>query len=159
MIKKLYVWGKFWVADNKAYIRWATVDDATMLVKLNDEFNGIGMTEKAVQESLKGTNELVALAIVEQRIVGFACAQYFRSFCYQDLYGEITELYINEVARGRGLATKLIDFLEEELRNRGVRQIKVITGCKNEVAIKTYERSQYIQDDDIILHKKLRDRK
>jgi ribosomal protein S18 acetylase RimI-like enzyme len=141
--------------QKRTIIRWATEQDAGDLVRLNNEFNGVGMTTEGVKESLTQSNELVALAVIEDNPVGFACAQYFKSFCYRNLYGEITEMYINEAARGRGLATLLISFLEVELQSRGVRRVKVITGIKNEVAIRTYEKSQYTKEDDLILHKKL----
>lgn len=97
-------------------IRRANTSDAADLVKLNDNFNGVGMSIDEVKDSFTLTNELIALAVIDDLPVGFACAHYFKSFCYHGLQGEITELYITEVARKRGLGTLLIAFLEEELR-------------------------------------------
>ena len=134
-------------------IRWANTDDAADLVRLNDDFNGIGMTIEEVQDNLATSNELVALAVINGEPVGFACAQYFRSFCYRDLQGEITELFINEVARRRGLATLLIAFLEKELKSQGVSSVKVLTGKNNEIAIKTYERSKFSKKEEVLLKK------
>ncbi len=142
--------------STRIYVRWASREDAAELVRLNNEFNGVGMTVEEVQNSLTYSNELVALAIMEKSPVGFACAQSFKSFCYKTLYGEITEMYINEIARGRGLATLLISFLENELQTRGVRSVKVTTDIKNEAAIRTYEKALYLkEEDDLVLQKKL----
>ncbi|WP_438350648.1 GNAT family N-acetyltransferase [Paenibacillus sp. FA6] len=137
------------------HIRWVNTNDTADLVMLNYAFNGVGMSIDEVKDNLTLTNELIALAVIDDMPVGFACAQYFKSFCYRGLQGEITELYITEVARGRGLGTLLITFLEEELRARGVTNVKVLTGKKNEIAIKTYERSRYYRQEEVLLQKKL----
>ncbi|KGE18421.1 GNAT family N-acetyltransferase [Paenibacillus wynnii] len=141
--------------EKKINIRWANTNDAADLVMLNDAFNGVGMSIDEVKGNLTITNELIALAVMDDLPVGFACAQYCKSFCYRGLQGEVTELYITEVARGRGLGTLLIAFLEEELRVRGVTSVKVLTGKKNEIAIKTYERSRYYRQEEVLLQKNL----
>lgn len=137
-------------------IRWAKRKDAADLVKLNDEFNGVIRNVEEVQESLALFDELVAVAVMDDQIVGFGCAQYYRSFCYRELHGEITELYVSEQARQKGLATSLIALLEEGLRSKGVCSIKVLTGLTNEAAIRTYEKSGYQKDDAVMLQKTFR---
>ncbi|MCR8642006.1 GNAT family N-acetyltransferase [Paenibacillus sp. N1-5-1-14] len=106
-------------------------------------------------ENLANPNELVALAVMNEVSVGFACAQCYRSICYSRPNAEITELYIVAEARRKGIATLLISFIEEELRLRGVKSVKVLTGQDNEVAINTYERSNYIKEDEQLLQKRL----
>lgn len=64
-------------------------------------------------------------------------------------------MYIAEVARRRGLATLLIAFIEEELRERGVTSVKILTGQRNERAIKTYVKSNYARTEEVLLQKKL----
>ena len=137
-------------------IRLAVELDAEQLQKLNLKFNGHGLTSvEEIQESIKNSNELIVIALMNEIYVGFICAQYYKSFCYPDFQGEITELYVREPYRGRGIATMLISFIEEELHNRGIRNVKVLTGNNNQKAIKTYLRSQYNKDDDLVLYKKL----
>lgn len=140
--------------SKSVYVRLAEVGDALSLYLLNSEFNGVELSVTEIEKSLKNTNEIVAVAIINDEIVGFACGQYFKSFCYRDLVGEITELYIKEKSRRLGLATKLITSIEEELNKRGVNNIKVLTGQNNEKAIKTYKKSKYILQDDVVLQKK-----
>lgn len=141
--------------EENIHIRWANENDAEELLKLNDAFNGVGISIEDVIDSLALSDELIALAVIDDQAVGFACAQYFKSFCYRGLQGEITEMYIAEVARRRGLATLLIAFIEEELKARGVTRVKILTGQRNEMAIKTYEKSNYARTEEVLLQKKL----
>ncbi|WP_413377723.1 GNAT family N-acetyltransferase [Paenibacillus taichungensis] len=141
--------------EENIHIRWANENDAAKLLKLNDAFNGVGTSIEEVKESLALSNELIALAVIDGQTVGFACAQYFKSLCYRGLQGEITEMYIAEVARRRGLATLLIAFIEEELRERGVTSVKILTGQRNEMAIKTYVKSNYVRTEEVLLQKNL----
>jgi ribosomal protein S18 acetylase RimI-like enzyme len=137
------------------YIRWANENDAEILATLNEEFNGTGLTTNEIKKSLSEYDELVALAIKDDVPVGFACAQCFTSFCYRDRQGEITEMYIKEAARRKGLASLLISFLEQELRLRGVKSVKILTGRNNDSAFKTYERSNYVKKDYVAFQKNL----
>jgi GNAT superfamily N-acetyltransferase len=141
--------------EENVHVRWANENDAEELLKLNDAFNGVGTTMEEVKESLAVSNELIALAVIDRQVIGFACAQFFKSFCYRGLQGEITEMYIAEAFRRRGLATLLIAFIEEGLRERGVTSIKILTGQRNEMAIKTYLKSNYARTEEVLLQKKL----
>ncbi|MEX1030005.1 MAG: GNAT family N-acetyltransferase [Paenibacillaceae bacterium] len=140
------------------YIRWANEDDAESLVTLNAEFNGAGLKVSEIKHSLRNTNELVALAIMEDVPVGFACAQFNKSFCYRDLQREITEMYIQEAARRKGLGSMLLLFLEQELQVRGVKDVKILTGRNNESAHKAYEHANYLNKDQIVFEKQLTSR-
>jgi GNAT superfamily N-acetyltransferase len=140
------------------YIRWANEDDAESLVILNAEFNGASSTENEIKHSLRNTYELVALAIIEDVPVGFACAQFYKSFCYRDLQGEITEMYVQESARRKGLGSMLLLFLEQELQVRGVKDVKILTGRNNESAHKAYEHANYLKKDHIVFEKMLSSR-
>ncbi|MGN7763500.1 GNAT family N-acetyltransferase [Paenibacillus sp. 22594] len=109
----------------------------------------------AIKETLVSSNELFALSIRGDTPIGFACGQYFKSVCYRQLYGEITEMYVSENARRSGCATSLLSFLEAALRARGVKEVKLITGANNEAAIATYTKNDYTRQEYIVLSKKL----
>ncbi|MFC3747742.1 GNAT family N-acetyltransferase [Paenibacillus sp. GCM10012306] len=137
-------------------VRLATLHDAESLSRLNHEFNG--GDQRSVSDIIKclnSNNELVAVATIMDEVVGFACAQSMQSFCYNEAYGEITEMYVQESARRNGVATSLISFLEDQLHTRGVKTVKILTGRDNNPAIKTYELSGYVKDDEVMLKKKL----
>ncbi|MBO0991806.1 GNAT family N-acetyltransferase [Bacillus sp. SD088] len=135
-------------------IRLATANDAEELSILNQEFNGGARRPiLKISESLMKNSELVAVAVRNNRLVGFACAQISTSFCYEDLFGEITEMYVKEIARHKGIATSLLEFLEKRLCAHGVKEIKILTGAKNVGAIRTYTKSNYITQDEVVFLK------
>ncbi|GIN56188.1 GNAT family N-acetyltransferase [Lederbergia ruris] len=137
-------------------IRLATVSDAEELSILNQEFNGGARRPiLKISESLVKSNELVAVAVRDDRLVGFACAQIFSSFCYEEPQGEITEMYVKELARRKGIATSLLAFLEENFRACGVKEVKILTGAKNIGAQTTYTKSNYTKQNETVLFKKL----
>jgi ribosomal protein S18 acetylase RimI-like enzyme len=138
-------------------VRLATIDDAEALSRLNFEFNGGDKRPVSeIVEYLKNNDELIAVATLLDEVIGFGCAQSFKSFCYTDAYGEITEMYVEESARRKGVASSLISFLEKQLHLRGVNSIKILTGRDNKAAINTYELSNYVVDDEVMLKKKLK---
>ncbi|WP_314587855.1 GNAT family N-acetyltransferase [Paenibacillus terrigena] len=134
----------------------ATISDADALSRLNHEFNG--GDKRPVSEIIKcleSNNELVAVSTIMDEVIGFGCAQCLKSFCYTEAYGEITEMYVKESARRNGVATSLISFLENQLHSQGVKTVKILTGRDNKSAIKVYELSGYVKDDEVMLKKKL----
>lgn len=144
------------IAMPKKQARLATEKDATELARLNQEFNGgENIAPENIIEHLKTSEELVVVATLDEKVVGFACGQSFHSFCYSSLVGEITELYVEKNARRLGLANMLISLLEKKLNSRGVKSIKILTGTNNEAAIKTYRNSHYEIDDVVVLEKEL----
>jgi GNAT superfamily N-acetyltransferase len=140
-------------------IRLATESDAEELSRLNQEFNGGEKRPPAriVERIRINHSEIIAVAEIRGKIVGFGCAQSFYSFCYELPYGEITELYVEEAARRKGIGIAIISFLEINLRERGVKSMKVLTGRRNNAAIKTYERCDYVKDDEQLLKKRFAD--
>ncbi|WP_342422434.1 GNAT family N-acetyltransferase [Paenibacillus sp. FSL E2-0178] len=145
--------------DSVANVRLASLTDAEDLSRLNQEFNGGAPrpAAKIIEHLNINHNELIAVAEINGRIVGFGCAQCFSSFCYDEPYGEITELYVEEAARRKGIAIAIISCLEENFRERGVKSIKVLTGRSNTAAIRTYEQCSYVKDDEQMLEKRLDD--
>ncbi|WII38233.1 GNAT family N-acetyltransferase [Paenibacillus thiaminolyticus] len=137
-------------------VRLATIDDAEALSGLNQAFNGGERRPVAeIIESMNKSGEFIAVATMDGKVAGFACAQRFASFCYREAQGEITEMYVEPSARRKGLAVSMISLLEEKLAAHGVKNIKILTGSDNAAAIKTYERCGYVQDDELLLQKEM----
>ncbi|WP_340023781.1 GNAT family N-acetyltransferase [Paenibacillus sp. FSL K6-1096] len=137
--------------------RLATATDAEALSRLNQEFNGGAPRPpaKIIEHLHTNRNEIIAVAELNGAIVGFGCAQSLYSFCYDEPYGEITELYVQEAARRQGVALTIIDCLEKNLRERGVTHIRILTGRRNAAAIQFYEHCHYVKDDEQLLEKTL----
>ncbi|MNH95158.1 putative acetyltransferase [compost metagenome] len=92
---------------------------------------------------------------MDERVVGFACGQIYKSFCYSEYQAEITEMYVQEFARKNGLALMMIQRLEEIFTDFGVKNIKILTGFNNSKAIKTYEKASYHQEEELVFNKDL----
>jgi ribosomal protein S18 acetylase RimI-like enzyme len=137
------------------HIRLATKDDAADLAELNREFNGVLLSASAIASRIETGSEIIAVAIRNGKPAGFACAQIFSSFCYPESQGEITEMYVREEARRQGIASSLLVFMDELLRNRGVGEVKVVTGSGNKAAIQAYTNAGYCRRNHVILEKRL----
>ncbi|MFD1177816.1 GNAT family N-acetyltransferase [Paenibacillus puldeungensis] len=139
----------------KLLVREIVQEDIPSLVELNFQFNGVRRSIEEVKTDLLNTRETIVVAVMEEQIVGFACGQIYKSFCYAESQAEITEMYIQEFARRNGLAVRMIELLEEIFKNAGVKNIKILTGLKNTKAIKTYEKAGYHQKEDLVFNKEL----
>jgi ribosomal protein S18 acetylase RimI-like enzyme len=135
-------------------VRKAIKDDIFELATMNHEFNEANVAREHIIDSLENSKEIVVVAVCEKQIIGFACGQYFKSFCYEDLVGEITELYVREQFRRKGAATSLICFLEKELNSIGAKEVKIITNVKNEAAKSIYDMLGYKLKNWVVLNKK-----
>jgi ribosomal protein S18 acetylase RimI-like enzyme len=136
-------------------VRRAKPEDADFLALMNDEFNEVRISPEQIAASLRSSNELVAIGLIDSQPAGFACAQYYKSFCYTELCGEITEVYVREHARRNGLATGMISFLEAELNAIGVGDLKILANVNNAAAVSAYEKCGYARDTVVMLDKQL----
>ncbi|WP_440109183.1 N-acetyltransferase family protein [Paenibacillus sp. QZ-Y1] len=143
------------MSASKLLVREVVQKDIPFLVELNYLFNGVRRNIEEVERDLLNTRETIVVAVMEEQVVGFACGQMYKSFCYAEYQAEITEMYIQESARRNGLAVRMIELLEEIFKNAGVKSVKILTGLKNTKAIKTYEKAGYIQEEEMVLDKRL----
>lgn len=137
-------------------VREAVKEDVPFLIELNDQFNGVRRSREEVEKDLLNGREVIVVAVMEERVVGFACGQIYKSFCYAEHQAEITEMYIQESARSNGLAGMMIERLEGIFNHSGVKHIKILTGNKNAKAIKTYEKAGYDREDEFVFAKELK---
>ncbi|PYY29997.1 GNAT family N-acetyltransferase [Paenibacillus illinoisensis] len=137
-------------------VREAVKEDIPFLIELNDQFNGVRRSREEVETDLFNGREVIVVAVMEERVVGFACGQIYKSFCYAEHQAEITEMYIQESTRRNGLAGMMIERLEGIFNHSGVKHIKILTGNKNAKAIKTYENAGYDREDEFVFAKELK---
>ena len=119
--------------------------DISEFYEMNNELNDIVCgTLESMKESL-GSNkgELIYIAKHENKAIGFICGQLYSSICYTSKQGEVTELYVREDYRRMGVASKLINHIENEMIKNNVHEITVITGQKNINAQGLYEKCGY----------------
>lgn len=141
-------------------IRLASVNDAAQLHRLNEQFNGKGET---TLENIKRTlnenpHEIVAVASENDEIIGFICAQVKKSFCYDALMIEITELFVLKKYRRKRVASGLVKFIETYCKqNQSFHRIELLTGVKNLGAQAFYKSAGYLDDGELHLSKPFED--
>ncbi len=139
-------------------VRLAMVNDAAQLKALNEEFNGKGeATVESIEKSLTGNKrELVMIDEENGQITGFLCIQLKKSFCYIEYLPEITEVYVRQACRRKGIAKAMITFAEELLQNYPVFECGLLTGEDNAAAQAVYHSLGYQIDGELHFSKKLR---
>lgn len=142
--------------EQAIHIRLATAQDAPVLRILNDAFNGVeaARPERLRQCLRENPQETVALAFVGEEPAGFLCGQRLRSMCYDVDYVELTELYVAEEFRRRGVATRLMEFLEQAYRAQGIECFQLLTGADNAAAQALYKRLGFWQTPEIFMRKR-----
>lgn len=141
----------------KVEIRKADPSDAKDLFKLNEDFNGKGITQLELLKNsiINNEQEIVFIATANNKAIGFCCVQIFKSMCYSRYYIEVTELYVNEKYRRSGIATKMFEYIEEYFKDKNIVGYQLFTGKNNTVAQLFYEKRGYVKSDEIMYRKRL----
>jgi len=136
-------------------VRPARETDAVGLYALNEIFNGEGSnTLEVIESSLKrNVDEIVSVACDGDHVVGFCCGQIFRSMCYAVNYGELTELFVLDAYRRRGVGGRLIAHVESELGRRGAVAFRLLTGRDNRAAQALYRAHGYAELPEVLFRK------
>ena len=133
-------------------VRLATINDAEQLYTLNDEFNGSGDTTiESIRESLTFNKQEIVIAAEENDVlVGFACVQLKKTFCYAECSAEITEVYVKPEYRERGIAGAMISFVEKYCEEKySVHKFELLTERNNSTAQSVYGKLGYKEDEEI----------
>ncbi|HKM35368.1 MAG TPA: GNAT family N-acetyltransferase [Lachnospiraceae bacterium] len=143
-------------------VRLAILDDVEQLDILNSEFNGKGETtlENIKDSILNNQQEVVIVADENTLLVGFMCIQLKKSFCYDECMPEITEVYVKQEYRKRGIASEMINFAEEYCsKNYSLHKYELLTGKDNIIAQSVYDKLGYKDEGEIHLTKRTKNSK
>jgi len=126
-------------------IRPATDADAAELARLNGLFNGATLSPAEQAEHLHAAagTERAVLAWVDGHAVGFACLRFARLITLARPYAEVTELFVEEAFRRRGIARALLADAEILAQSHGAPGVILFTGLKNESAQAFYRAVGY----------------
>ncbi len=138
-------------------VRFARPEDAPALHVLNELFNGEGSNaERAIASSLAHNRlELVCVAEEQSELVGFCCGQLFDSLCYNVRYAEVTELFVLESHRRRGIASRLMGFMEQAFAALGIFDYQLFTGVENAGAQTLYRGLGYAESAERMFRKRI----
>jgi len=121
-------------------VRLVNENDAEKLFVLNEELQ----KQKNINSIESNKQEIIIMAEYNNKVVGFCCVQIMKSICYFTIHAEITELYVQEFYRRKGIATKLMKYIENFCYNEyGIKDFHLLTGGKNITAQKLYESLDY----------------
>lgn len=140
-------------------IRLATVDDAEQLEILNNAFNGKGETsiENIKNSLLNNYQEIVIVADESGALAGFVCIQMKKSFCYDEYMPEITEVYVKQEYRKKGIASEMINFAEDFCNTKySLHKFELLTGKNDYAAKAVYRKLGYKTDGEIHFSKKIK---
>ena len=139
-------------------VRLANINDAQQLYELNKLFNGENTSsiENVKSSLLNNKNEIIIVDEQDNNLTGFICFQIKTSFCYEESSAEITELYIKEEYRNKGIAKSLLSFAEKYCKEKlNINKVELLTNKANINAQSLYEKSGYAMQDYIHFIKKI----
>ena len=143
--------------DQAIQVRVAQWDDADVLAALSYEFNHVQVTSNYVLSRLSSGfhMEIVVVGEVDGQVVGFACAQVLESICYATPWAELTELYVQERYRRRGLGRSLVQMVEQIAQQEGATDMLVHTNTVNLAGQSLYQSMGYAIQSHVSLQKGL----
>lgn len=141
---------------DKVIITVATTDDAHEIARLNLLFNEATDPAEAIAARMSDPAcvETVILAKIAGEIVGFALVRVVPCVLYADHHAKLTELYVLEKYRKRGIAGEFLSFAEKIAIQKGAQNIIAQTGDTNTAALSLYRKHGYM-DYDLSLKKRL----
>ena len=138
-------------------IRMATADDAAAIVHLNTLFNGSSEPADKLAPRLADPHhvEKALLAEWDGQVVGFAGLRMAPALFYPTPQAELTELFVLEAYRRRGVGRALIAYAEALAQEQGAESLLILTDLNNVAAQALYHAAGY-EDDAVALRKVLR---
>ncbi len=134
-------------------IRVATPADAHILADLNAAFNGVHMTpERMAEQMLRCYDvERALIAFIDGVAVGFACLRLIPWMCYDTPYAELTELFVQEPFRRRGIASALVAHAQGIVRAAGAKELRILTGRDNAAARAFYRKLGCDEEGEVLM--------
>jgi GNAT superfamily N-acetyltransferase len=126
-------------------VRRAGPADAAALLRLNDQFNGPGTALEHIATHLaeRAAFETPFVAEVDGHVAGMACLRLLPCAFDPAPYAELTELYVEEAYRRRGIGRALFTQIEGVARAAGATRLALITAWRNTEAQAFYHAIGY----------------
>jgi ribosomal protein S18 acetylase RimI-like enzyme len=129
-------------------------NDAEAIAQLITEFTHLTTTAAEVRQRLARSQGIdhPILAELDGGVVGFASLRLVNYLGEDSPYAEISELFVTERYRRRGIARALMTELEKRARAAGASSMAVLTAADNDTAIALY-RAMGFEEFSIALQK------
>lgn len=134
-------------------LRPADQRDARKFSELNRRFNGCAEQ----LEELDERTEKVIVAEVEGELVGFACVRIIRSVCCDSPSAELSELFVDEASRRRGVGAALVSEAERISWKSRCSELVVRTRASNDDARALFDHRGYEEALHVVYRKRAPD--
>jgi GNAT superfamily N-acetyltransferase len=120
-------------------------------------FNGTSHPDdwETVSKYLRNTADIICVAEDSKMVVGYCCGRHSRNLSFKEPIADVTELFVEEAHRKKGLGKRLLSHMEIELLKHGVNRIRILVEGVNESARKFYAASKYTEFDMVMCCKVL----
>ena len=137
----------------------ATRDDIPTLIELMGEFYAESNFPLPVANARRAFEHLLSdprlggvwIAMTDDGPAGYVVLTVAFGMEYGGLRGFIDDLFVRPSARGRGVATALLDAMTADCVARGVRSLNVEVGPDNDAARRVYERAGLTDSGRLLL--------
>jgi len=93
----------------------------------------------------------VSVAKIADVVVGYVAVHWLPYLMMRGPEGFISELFISEAARGRGIGTQLLKIIEEEARTRGCSRLGLLNSrVRDSYGREFYKKNGWIERDDMV---------
>lgn len=125
------------------------VDFFSRMYRLNSEFDPLLATpadleervSKTVEKSLQSPDQIIIVAEENKRVVGVArVIIYDRMFYVPEKEAVIEEFYVYPSYRRQGVGKEIVDFIEKELKERGIELLSANFPSRNLIAVSFYKK-------------------
>ncbi|QGA55436.1 GNAT family N-acetyltransferase [Sulfolobus sp. E5-1-F] len=125
------------------------IDFFSRMYRLNSEFDPLLLTpenleeriNKVLEKSLEDTNEMIVVAEDQGRVVGAARVLIIdRLFYVPEKEALIREFYVHPSYRRQGVGNEIVNFIINELKNKGIEIIGAEFPSRNLIAISFYRK-------------------
>ena len=142
--------------DNELAIRKATVEDAAVVAKMFDAYRMFYQqpadTEGAIKfitDRLQLNESTILIAFIGDNAIGFAQLYPIFSSINMQRTWLLNDLYIDPFARGKGVASALLDAAKDFGRSTNSKWLMLQTGVTNGAAQALYEKNGWHKETDI----------
>jgi len=95
-------------------------------------------------KSIRDKRTIAKIVEENKNVIGYFWVQIFDIIGYDVSYAEISELAVIPEYQRKGIATKMISYIEKEVRKRGVAVIRSGTGILNIPSQKLHKKLDYL---------------
>lgn len=121
--------------------RHAGQENVQVLERLFEEFSGWHLERSAsIRKAINNPNGELLVAEVDSQIAGFIHQVFFEDPLHAGLNSLVTDLFVKEEHRRKGIGSKLLNKALESAKTREVKEVHVTTLEDNKKAMTFYEK-------------------